>query len=249
MEIGAFERLTERKTMAELENHQRSEELSNADAPSPDSDLQSSSASPLEAELIEHVEPAVATPVVSPNIADVTIQNEPDSILSDAFSEFQQAAPAELQLELIGAWIFGAVVAVAGCIAAVVLAVTLSMTIAAWTLLGTTLSATALVIAQRAYCRRSHHMFRWRLGPHGLEIHRGIWWRQEIAVPRDRIQHVDIHQGPLMRRFGLAMLIVHTAGTVDSSIGLEGLHDSVARQLRSLLTQGNEPDRAPRSLK
>ncbi|MFO1066586.1 MAG: PH domain-containing protein [Pirellulales bacterium] len=235
--------------MAELENHQRSEEPADTDAPRPDPDLHSSSALPIQAELIEHVEPAAVTPVVSPNIADVTTQNEPDSIRSDAFSEFQPAAPAELQLELIGAWIFGAVVAVAGCITAGILAMTLSVTIAAWTLLGTTLSAIALLIAQRAYCRRSHHMFRWRLGPHGLEIHRGIWWRQEIAVPRDRIQHVDIHQGPLMRRFGLAMLIVHTAGTVDSSIGLEGLHDSVARQLRGLLTQGNEQDRAQRSLK
>lgn len=233
--------------MADIENHERSEEP--ADAPSADSDLQSSSALPIEAELIEHVEPAANTPVIGPNIADVATENEAAPIRPDVFSEFQPAAPAELQLELIGAWIFGAIVAVAGCIAASILAVTLSITIAAWTLLGTTLSAIALVMTQRAYCRRAHHMFRWRLGPHGLEIHRGIWWRQEIAVPRDRIQHVDIHQGPLMRRFGLAMLIVHTAGTVDSSIGLEGLHDLVARQLRGLLTQGNETDRAPRSLK
>ncbi len=83
----------------------------------------------------------------------------------------------------------------------------------------------------------SHRHASWRLTSQGLEIKRGIWWKHHIAIPRDRVQHTDVEQGPLMRKYDVAKLVVHTAGTHHSSIALEGLHVADAQKLRSELTE------------
>src|SRR5688572_17773 len=44
----------------------------------------------------------------------------------------------------------------------------------------------------------------------GIEIRRGVYWRGITNVPRSRVQHTDVSQGPLERRFGLGTLIIHT---------------------------------------
>ncbi|MGB7326372.1 MAG: PH domain-containing protein [Rubripirellula sp.] len=75
----------------------------------------------------------------------------------------------------------------------------------------------------------------WRLSEIGLEIRRGVWWRHRIVVPHSRIQHSDIEQGPLQRRFDLSTLIVHTAGTKNSSVSLEGIRHETAQRLREAL--------------
>jgi membrane protein YdbS with pleckstrin-like domain len=75
----------------------------------------------------------------------------------------------------------------------------------------------------------------WRLNRDGLEIRRGVWWQHRIIVPRSRVQHSDIHQGPMQRNYGLADLIVHTAGTSNSSVKLEGLAAAKAESLRETL--------------
>ena len=76
----------------------------------------------------------------------------------------------------------------------------------------------------------------WQLNTNGLEIRRGIWWRHRIFVPRDRIQHTDVKQGPLMRKYGLAELVINTGGTHEPSIPLSGLTLAVAEQLRDNLS-------------
>ncbi|TWU58115.1 PH domain-containing protein [Rubripirellula reticaptiva] len=75
----------------------------------------------------------------------------------------------------------------------------------------------------------------WRLSEIGLEIRRGVWWRHRIVVPHSRIQHSDIEQGPLQRRFDLSTLVVHTAGTKNSSVSLEGIRHETAQRLREAL--------------
>lgn len=82
-----------------------------------------------------------------------------------------------------------------------------------------------------------HRHLRWRLNAVGLEIQKGVWWQHRITVPRDRIQHVDVEQGPLMRRYGLAKLILHTAGTHAPTIELPGLSMAVAQDLKTQLTK------------
>lgn len=81
----------------------------------------------------------------------------------------------------------------------------------------------------------------YRFDHSGLEIRRGVWWRHGIRVPRSRVQHTDISQGPLERRFGLARLVIHTAGTAHSRIELAGLSHPHARALRDHLLAADSP--------
>lgn len=69
----------------------------------------------------------------------------------------------------------------------------------------------------------------------GVLIRRGVWWRAEIFVPRARIQHTEVNQGPLDRRWGMASLSLHTAGTRLEHITLPGLPRAVAERLRDEL--------------
>ncbi len=80
-----------------------------------------------------------------------------------------------------------------------------------------------------------HRRASWRLSESGLEIRRGIFWRREITVPRARVQHTDVQQGPLQRQYGIAKLVVHTAGTVAASVELSGLSLPIAKWLRDAL--------------
>ncbi len=85
------------------------------------------------------------------------------------------------------------------------------------------------------YHRRQLQRFHCELLPDGLRIRRGVWWHVETFVPRVRIQHTDVTQGPIARHFGMATLKVHTAGTHQAEIQVEGLPHADALLLRDLL--------------
>jgi len=76
----------------------------------------------------------------------------------------------------------------------------------------------------------------------GLQIRRGVFWRTVIDVPRSRVQHTDVSQGPLERRFGLSALVVYTAGTDHSRVDLPGLAHERALQIREHLLPREESD-------
>lgn len=69
----------------------------------------------------------------------------------------------------------------------------------------------------------------------GMLIRRGVWWRGEMFVPRARIQHTEINQGPLDRRWDMASVAIHTAGTRLESIVVPGLPRALAESLRDAL--------------
>lgn len=93
----------------------------------------------------------------------------------------------------------------------------------------------------RARWRRTH----WRLDERGLQVRRGVFWRSEILVPRTRVQHLDLERGPIERRFGLATLVVHTAGTRMHALSQHGFLDADAVALRdALLPEASHHDDA-----
>jgi membrane protein YdbS with pleckstrin-like domain len=75
----------------------------------------------------------------------------------------------------------------------------------------------------------------WKLDDTGLHLRRGRMWRREVLVPLTRVQHLDIERGPIERRYGLASLVVHTAGTRQHALRLAGLPDAEATALRDAL--------------
>ena len=99
-------------------------------------------------------------------------------------------------------------------------------------MLSGTLGAAALgAWLGRARWRRT----RWMLDTRGLHVRHGVFWRSEVLVPRSRVQHLDIERGPLERHFGLATLVVHTAGSQTQALRQSGLADADAVDLRDAL--------------
>ncbi len=91
--------------------------------------------------------------------------------------------------------------------------------------------------------RRWRHT-RWRLDADGFGLRRGRMWQSDTRVPGSRVQHLDIRRGPLERRFGLATLVIHTAGTRNSEVALSGLDAGDAARLRDRLARqaGDDDD-------
>jgi uncharacterized protein len=85
------------------------------------------------------------------------------------------------------------------------------------------------------------HTF-YRVDDDGIEIRRGVFWRVVINVPRSRVQHTDVSQGPLERRFGLGTLVVYTAGTDHAKVDLAGLDHEVALRIREHLLPRERTD-------
>ena len=82
----------------------------------------------------------------------------------------------------------------------------------------------------------------YRVDQNGLEIRRGVYFRTVINVPRSRVQHTDVSQGPLQRRHELATLVVHTAGTSSAEVHLPGLTHEIALAIRDHLLPRNTED-------
>ena len=80
---------------------------------------------------------------------------------------------------------------------------------------------------------------RWRFGFVGdlLLMRYGILFVEERAVPVRRMQHVDLVRGPIERLFGLATLVVFTAGNEGSAFRVPGLPASRAQELRDRIVQ------------
>ena len=70
----------------------------------------------------------------------------------------------------------------------------------------------------------------------------GVYWRTITNVPRSRVQHTDVSQGPLERRFGLGTLVIYTAGTSHSKVNVSGLAFDVARRIRAHLLPDDQSD-------
>ena len=80
----------------------------------------------------------------------------------------------------------------------------------------------------------------YRLDEQSLVIRRGVVWRSVVHVPRSRVQHTDVSQGPIERHFELGTLVVHTAGTQHASVALPGLSHTTAVAMRDALIDGGE---------
>lgn len=83
---------------------------------------------------------------------------------------------------------------------------------------------------------------RYQLGPDGLQIAHGVLWRTVTHVPRSRVQHTDVSQGPVERRYGLGTLVVYTAGSDHARVSLPGLAWETALALRDELRLDRSDD-------
>jgi membrane protein YdbS with pleckstrin-like domain len=102
----------------------------------------------------------------------------------------------------------------------------------------------ALFGAWHAYswpARAYQHTF-YRIDEQGVEIRKGVYWRVVINVPRSRVQHIDVSQGPIERRYGLGKIVIYTAGTDHAKVELEGLEHGRALLIRDFLLPSGTSD-------
>ncbi|MEL7537329.1 MAG: PH domain-containing protein [Pseudomonadota bacterium] len=82
-----------------------------------------------------------------------------------------------------------------------------------------------LAARRKAYAVRQHDVL----------FRSGLFFRTVTAVPLNRIQHVELHRGPLERGFKLATLQVFTAGGSGSDLSVPGLNEARGAQLREYI--------------
>lgn len=78
-----------------------------------------------------------------------------------------------------------------------------------------------------------------------LHLRAGCWWYRTVSVAVNRIQHLEITQGPLERLCGLSVLAIYTAGGYQSDLKIPGLERELAHQIKASLTDRiteEEPD-------
>lgn len=85
--------------------------------------------------------------------------------------------------------------------------------------------------------KRRYSHWGYDAGDDRLRIERGYLFYSDTMVPYGRIQHIDVDQGPIERRYDLATLSAHTAGTHGSTITLPGLKHADAIGLRERIRE------------
>ena len=83
--------------------------------------------------------------------------------------------------------------------------------------------------------RRRYRRMGYRLTRDRLRVVRGWWNRRDTVVPFGRVQHIDVNAEAIERLFGLATLVVHTAGTHNASVALPGLRHDDALAMRETI--------------
>jgi uncharacterized protein len=82
---------------------------------------------------------------------------------------------------------------------------------------------------------RRHQARGYSFGADRLRVVRGVWFRSDTVVPFGRVQHIDMIEGALERGYGLATLVLHTAGTHNASVALPGLARADAVAMRETI--------------
>lgn len=164
--------------------------------------------------------------------------------------EPQRLDPRWITVERISSWIYAGIVTI---VLLIFLGLYWSLGwFGLWLRLGFTLMSVAvsasLVYRAHIYPTLWYRHASYVLSQTAIEIRTGVWWRSVTSVPRSRIQHTDVEQGPLMRKYGIAKLIIHTAGTQHATVELIGLSRQQADRTRDHLiarvADAHEPGRA-----
>lgn len=145
--------------------------------------------------------------------------------------------PAWPKAERLGWWFFDAVVFLATASGILVLMVHDEFEFLAWVGVASAwgLLMGVFVWATLAYPDAAFRCAGVAEGDFGIEYRRGVWWRKTTIIPRSRVQHTDVSQGPIMRRFGLGKLVIHTAGTRNAVVEINGLALADAERIRDRL--------------
>lgn len=85
-------------------------------------------------------------------------------------------------------------------------------------------------LAPRRYLR-----MRYCLRELDVNLQSGYLFWKSVSVSINRVQHIEVNQGPIQRKLGIAVLSVYTAGTMGSDMKIPGLAVAEANAVKSRL--------------
>ncbi|MCH9276141.1 PH domain-containing protein [Bifidobacterium amazonense] len=88
--------------------------------------------------------------------------------------------------------------------------------------------------SQPLQTRYRYAFSRFLIGDRFLRIRKGWLLRKTVTIPYNRVQHVDTKQGPLLRRFDLTTIVIHTAATEHE---IDALDAAEAERVTALITE------------
>jgi membrane protein YdbS with pleckstrin-like domain len=93
------------------------------------------------------------------------------------------------------------------------------------------------IVAVGVIPNRTYRRLRYRLTNRLLQVMRGWLVHSDTVVPLVRVQHLDVVRGPLEKMFGTSTLVVHTAGTLNSTVTVPGLAPERAAEIRDVIRE------------
>ena len=169
---------------------------------------------------------------------------EPESAATVASGRYESLDPRVIPLQKIGGSIFIGVLAAGSFIALVIALLGQDEPLfEGIVLLVLWLIAVLLGLwFAQAWPAKSYRFTSYKVDDQGMEIRRGVYFRVVINVPRSRVQHIDVSQGPIERRYGLGTLVIYTAGSEHATVELEGLEHGRALLIREHLLPAGVSD-------
>ena len=73
-----------------------------------------------------------------------------------------------------------------------------------------------------------------------LSYRSGWLFHTLTTVPFNRIQHSEVTQGPIAKRYKICTLKLYTAGSSGANLQISGLDEEIANQIREILEDRNE---------
>lgn len=192
----------------------------------------------------------------------MTTPAEPAALLDSPASAEEPAAPAPaypsiadgversldpraVTVDRIVGWIATAAISSIG-LGSILILLLLADNLPGWAKVGFASLWFAVTLTLAGFSQRwpelGHRHASYRVDEQGIEICKGVYWRHVIRVPRSRVQHTDVSQGPLERSHGLSTLVIYTAGTDYARVDLSGLDHATALRIRDHLLPADDSD-------
>ena len=104
------------------------------------------------------------------------------------------------------------------------------------------LGGAGFLVLTGAYALVYYLRFQYSVEGEVLVVQKGVIQRERLQVPFERIQTIQLFQGPIQQVFGLTGLRVDTAGSSGSELQLVAIRKEAAEALQSILRrQSKEP--------
>jgi hypothetical protein len=92
------------------------------------------------------------------------------------------------------------------------------------------------------FSHKSASVIRYAIREHDVIVHSGVFWKKETVQPIRRIQHVEQHQGPIDKRYGLYELKLFSAGTGQFTFRIPGLDATAAARIKQFILEVQQDD-------